>query len=363
MYKEEENRNNSIFKKYSVNSFVLSTVNMIDNLLSNSFNHILKKMEKVEITKPQEEINHLINWTINCKRQKEFKNEKEKNNKNNNKYRIIKNNSCINLKNYNLKKKKSSISEINQPIDLLKKNEFLENDLRNGDEKEFCNLRANNKIIRKELNSYENIIKLKLSTMKDTENKSNTNSKRIYKQILKYPLKKEIFSKTFRAKKIYLDSFYEKELKFQKKLLELKGQNREEIVKNYNQQKAIDSAEQEFRIIKSSAENNNTKKNLMNLIKNSEFQKNGHMFPNQKLRDRSNKRTALVNIKNFMLMNNISYNLEKRFNPNNVSMYNEEKSKILNMECAELELLQHKFQMQRKILLKKGIIKKKKNEI
>ena len=199
--------------------------------------------------------------------------------------------------------------------------------------------------------------------MKNTENKSSSNSKRIYRQILKYPLKKEIFSKTFRAKKIYLDSFYEKELKFQKKLLELKGQNIEEVSKNYNQQEAIDSAEHEFRIIKSSAENNNTKKNLMNLIKNSEFQKSGHMFPSQKLRDRSNKRTALVNIKNFMLMNNISYNLEKRFNPNNVSMYNEEKSKILNMECAELELLQQKFQTQRKILLKKGIINKKKNEI
>ena len=59
LYKEEENRNNSIFKKYTKNCFVLSTVNMIDNLLSKDFKHILKKMDKVELTKPNEEINHL----------------------------------------------------------------------------------------------------------------------------------------------------------------------------------------------------------------------------------------------------------------------------------------------------------------
>lgn len=40
-----EYRNNSIFKKFTVNSFVLSTVNMIDNLLSNPFKDILKKMK------------------------------------------------------------------------------------------------------------------------------------------------------------------------------------------------------------------------------------------------------------------------------------------------------------------------------
>ena len=73
LYKEEENRNNSIFKKYTKNCFVLSTVNMIDNLLSKDFKHILKKMDKVELTKPNEEINHLINWTFNIKRQKDFK--------------------------------------------------------------------------------------------------------------------------------------------------------------------------------------------------------------------------------------------------------------------------------------------------
>ena len=44
LYKEEEIRNNNIFKKFSKNNFVLSTVKMINNLLSDQFNHVLKKM-------------------------------------------------------------------------------------------------------------------------------------------------------------------------------------------------------------------------------------------------------------------------------------------------------------------------------
>jgi hypothetical protein len=43
---------------------------MIDNLLSKDFQEVLKKMEKIEITKQKEEIKDLINKTIIKKRQK-----------------------------------------------------------------------------------------------------------------------------------------------------------------------------------------------------------------------------------------------------------------------------------------------------
>lgn len=367
LYKEEENRNNSIFKKFTVNSFVLSTVNMIDNLLTNPFNHILKKMEKIEITKPKEDISELINWTINLKRQKEFKNEIGKMNKKyNKKHNLKKNKSCQDLnKILNLNKKSSYFPETKQSMILLKKKEIPENYGQKNNEKSLFNFikKTKTKYLNNELNSYEKIIKLKLSSSKNKENKKVTNSKKKYEKILKYPLNKNVFSQSFRQKKYYLDSFYEKELKFQKKLLKLKGQNIEEVSKDYNQQKAIDSAEQQFRIMKSSVENTNTKKNLMNLVKNSEFLTIKHMFPDKKLRDRSNKKACLLKIKNYMKMNNINNSLIKRFDPNNVSIYNEEKSKILDMECIELELLQHKIETERKNLLNKSVNNKKlKNE-
>ena len=78
MYKEEANRSNNVFNKFGTNNFVLSTVNMVNNLLSKPFRDVLKKMDKVEVTKPQEEIKYLINKTLTIKRRKEFKEEMDK---------------------------------------------------------------------------------------------------------------------------------------------------------------------------------------------------------------------------------------------------------------------------------------------
>ena len=362
LYKEEEYRNNSIFKKFTVNSFVLSTVNMINNLLSNPFNHILKKMDKVELTKPKDEISHLINWTLNYKRQKEFKNQIESlknkrlySNKINNK-----NNSYIRLS--NIKNRKCFDLKMNSQIKLLKNYEISKNNEINSNEK--SNNNNNNNIIsinnntKDKLNVSENLVKLKIHPSK-SQNKSKKNYIKISKKIEKYPLNKNVFSKSLLNKKNYLDSFYEKELNFQKGLLKLKGSDVEKTYNNYNQQQAINSAEQEFKILQCTAESKNKKNNLMNLIKNvDEYHKIKLKLPDKQLRELSNKKKILKKKQLSKIINNNNVSLNSIYDPNDVSKYNEEKSKILNMECAELELMEQKFQIQRKNLMNKIKMKK-----
>ena len=97
----------------------------------------------------------------------------------------------------------------------------------------------------------------------------------------------------------------------------------------------------------------------MNLIKNTnEFHALEIMFPDKKLRNRSNKIVDLKNLKNYMLINNITPS-EVRYEPKDVKKYNEEKSKALNLECVKLEQLQNKYQTQRKILMSEGIRRKR----
>ncbi len=352
LYKEEENRNNNIFKKFTKNCFVLSTVKMINNLLSDQFNHVLKKMEKVEITKPQEEINHLINWTIYFQRQKDFKNHLNKTKENSRKI-LYRNNSYIDLRTNNNINNLFNTIEKEQQIKLLKNI-----DLKKNDEKKLSKSQA---IVRK-ITKLEDIYKFKPLYLlsKTNQNKSNKISFNKSQKILKYPLNKDVFSKSLLNKKNYLDSFYEKELNFQKKLLKLKGYDMEKVSNEYNQQQVINTAEQDFKIIRCFAESKNTKKNLMNLVKNTnEFNALTIMFPDRKLRNRSNKVMDLRSLKNYMLMNHISPT-KARYEPSKVKKYNEEKFKGLNMECAKLEQLQNKYQTQRKLLMNEGLRKKNK---
>ena len=352
LYKEEENRNNNIFKKFTKNCFVLSTVKMINNLLSDQFNHVLKKMEKVEITKPQEEINHLINWTIYFQRQKNFKNHLNKTKENSRKI-LYRNNSYIDLRTNNNNNYLFNTIEKEQQIKLLKNI-----DLKKNDEKKLSKSQA----IERKITKLENIYKFKPIYLlsKTNQNKSNKISFNKSQKILKYPLNKDVFSKSLLNKKNYLDSFYEKELNFQKKLLKLKGYDMEKVSNEYNQQQVINTAEQDFKIIRCFAESKNTKKNLMNLVKNTnEFNGLTIMFPDRKLRNRSNKVMNLRSLKNYMLMNHISPT-KARYEPSKVKKYNEEKFKGLNMECAKLEQLQNKYQTQRKLLMNEGLRKKNK---
>ena len=361
LYKEEENRNNNIFKKYTKNCFVLSTVNMIDNLLSKDFKHILKKMDKVELTKPNEEINHLINWTINIKRQKDFKNLYKKEIPNKIEKR---NNSCTELTFLN--KKKFLYKSTKIPLALIKNHKSSKYEKTSSEKPKINNYKKlyKSKSLQNGLNSFDNILKTKslLSTSKnDFNNTNNKASNKKNKKILKYPLNKDIFSKSLLSKKNYLDSIYEKELNFQKKLLELKGYDMQKYSDNFNAQKVISSAEKNFKILNCFAESKNTKKNLINLVKDiNEFQAFQHMFPFKKLRDRSQK-LNLSNLKNFMLLHHIGTN-KPRYDPNDVAKNNEEKSKILSMECAKLEQLEKKNKEQRKILMNICAKKRSKSE-
>ena len=365
LYKEEENRNNSIFKKFTKNDFVLSTVNMIDNLLSKEFKHILKKMKKVEINKPPEEINHLINWTFNIKRQKDFKNQIS----NKEKKIHLRNNSCIQLNNQN--KQKILFKSAKSPLNLYKDKEKKHYDDRNSriyisnHYKKLYNTKSNIN----ELNTFDKLFRSKsiLSSSKINNNKSNNNMtnksfQKKNKKILKYPLDKEIFSKSLLNKKNYLDSMYEKELKFQKKLLELKGYDMQKVTNTFNEQQVINSAENEFKIIKCFAESQNTKKNLMNLVKETTgFQNWRNLLLNEKLINRSHKKFSIMNLKRFMLINHIGISKPK-YDPDSVEKNNDEKSKILNMECAKLEVLEKKLQEKRKNLMNIGIKEKSKDK-
>ena len=129
----------------------------------------------------------------------------------------------------------------------------------------------------------------------------------------------------------------------------------------YNAQSVINSAEKSFKILNCFAESKNTKKNLLNLVKDiNEFQAFKHMFPFKKLRDRSQK-LNLANLKNFMLLHHIGTN-KPRYDPNDVTKNNEEKSKILSMECAKIEQLEKKNKEKRKILMKMSAKKRSKSE-
>ena len=107
LYKEEKNRH-SVLKKFTKTSYITSTLKMINDLLSKDFKNVLKKMDKVEVTKPSYEINSLINRTLLTKSQILF----NKKNKFNFKNKSIKKDNKFNKSN------KNSQSTINLNTDL-----------------------------------------------------------------------------------------------------------------------------------------------------------------------------------------------------------------------------------------------------
>ena len=98
LYKEEQNRY-SVLKKFTKANYITSTMKMINNLLSKDFKNVLKRMDKVEVTKPSDEINSLINWTLIRQRQRQILfNSKNKNNLFKKKAQRA-NNSCSRIRN------------------------------------------------------------------------------------------------------------------------------------------------------------------------------------------------------------------------------------------------------------------------
>ena len=110
IYKEEELRNFNIYNKFTKTGYILSTYKMIDDLLSDDFRKILKNMKKVDVTKPEEEIQDLIDKALMKKQhQNSIKENPNTNNNlninNNNNSNTINYNNMNNNMNYNSNKK------------------------------------------------------------------------------------------------------------------------------------------------------------------------------------------------------------------------------------------------------------------
>ena len=173
-----------------------------------------------------------------------------------------------------------------------------------------------------------------------------------YSKIVKYSPDKDVFSKKMQDKKNYLDSFYEKELTFQKRLLKLKSYDMDWLkTEEYNYQKVIKAANQDFKIIKCFAETKSAKKNLINLMRENEI-KNWEYMTKNKFRGRGTRKMSVLdinNINNFMKIDDIKHTMPK-YNPDDVEKNNDEQEKKLIMECTKLEELQNKCQKQKEML-------------
>ena len=347
LYKEDENRNNNIFDKFGTNDFVLSTIGMVNNLLSTPFREVLRKMKKVEVTKPIEEISYLINKTLAIKRRNEFKEEMEKKSKSKSKKNPHK-----------LHRNKSTFTDISSVMN-KNMNEFeasIKNNIKLVSKKD-SNKNENGKDNNRYEVSTSNAVRTKfmLSSIKTNKYKNTNKSTLInYNKVDKYSPDKDVFSKSLTSKKKYLDSFFEKELLFQKKLLKLKSSDMERVtMDDYNPQQIVKSAEQDFNIIKCFAESKNAKKNLMNLVRSNEL-KNWELMYKNKGRMRTNRRMNLLNLNslnNFMKIHHINQ-IRVKYEPDNAAKNNDEKTKLLTLECAKLEEMQNECLMKKEMLRK-----------
>ena len=347
LYKEDENRNNNIFDKFGTNDFVLSTIGMVNNLLSTPFREVLRKMKKVEVTKPIEEISYLINKTLAIKRRNEFKEEMEKKSKSKSKknpHKLHRNKSTFtdmsSVMNKNMNEFEASIK---YNIKLVSKKDSNKNE--NGKDNNRYEVSTSNAVR----------TKFMLSSIKTNKYKNTNKSTLInYNKVDKYSPDKDVFSKSLTCKKKYLDSFFEKELLFQKKLLKLKSSDMERVtMDDYNPQQIVKSAEQDFNIIKCFAESKNAKKNLMNLVRSNEL-KNWELMYKNKGRMRTNRRMNLLNLNslnNFMKIHHINQ-IRVKYEPDNAAKNNDEKTKLLTLECAKLEEMQNECLMKKEMLRK-----------
>ena len=458
LYKEEKNRH-SVLKKFTKTSYITSTLKMINDLLSKDFKNVLKKMDKVEVTKPSYEINSLINRALLTKSQilfnkkNKFNNIKSKSIKKENKFNKSNKNtqsttnlntdlrirrftnsttninfansiSPINSKKFsklkerpksgvysynrnkinyglsqtNLKKaiKKSrnkSTSNINVDNNENEKSELssLDETIDNEYSKNMQHLLDNNNFSLAK-NSYSYRIKNTSAFFLKGKNKINASSYasdnyttlyNYYRKInyskslpknksyikIKIKPKKEFridvdnFGKTYLEKKIYLDKYCNDEIKFHRKLLESKSVELE-----------MTKEPQDFDAKKMKRDAERTFNKILELCKSS-VNKNINNYLRQRLRENStlninrNISGSLSN-KNEKKNKDIIKNFHYIFNDKNKSdkildakekkyilLNNEEKMKILNMECEQMNQKENEIKKKKKLLFM-GIKKK-----
>jgi len=312
IYKEEELRNFNIYNKFTKTGYILSTYKMIDDLLSDDFRKILKNMKKVDVTKPEEEIQDLIDKAL---MKKQHQNSIKENPNTNNNINIInynnmnnnKNNENINITKSTPISNKNGINPFNQVKSRLvylkkainKRTDKLIKRLIDSSTRKFstsCEVSAKNFKNTNSINSYYDFSNRKnYKLMNWTKMESQINSRKIYKiksnnvsqipkinsltscfrssyskeKIEKYTIDKDNFNKTLIQKRNFLDRYSSKEFNFLKNLLKSKS-NLSEVVKPIDDlelKKVRQDADLNFNMKLEIAKTGRGKKNLSNLIK------------------------------------------------------------------------------------------------
>ena len=381
LYIEEENMNNNLINKYKKSKYILSTITMIDNLLSKDFQKILMKMNNIEITKPNEEIKNMIDKTILTKRVKLFniklKNKKRQNSalnifrshrtilfKDNQEYTGFKTSMAKNTINNKMKKTIHINRNINRNKYFETSQEILFN--KQKQKSRLCiSQRIPDTTKYKRKITKENDDKKNLS-IKDLNNRIKSRIERVkekkrclsnYGQIVKYPIDNENFSKSQLRKKKYLDKYLDKEFLFQKQLLNSKRNEVKDIseIEFYNQINACESAERDFDMILNVQKSNYNTKFISNLITMKQIKINNDKTQNRDKKYKMND-LLLLQIKKDMI--NAKYNRQKRRKgiteinlKKLVDRKNEEDMKKLSVECLDLSFKRKKLENKRRNLI------------
>ena len=385
LYIEEENINNYLIHKFTKTKYILSTITMIDNLLSDDFQNILMKMDNIEITKPKEEIKNMIDKTILTKRGKMFNINLEK------KYRLksaIRTNRNY-LPNEYFKTLKDSQNKIRDDIKINTNIQRTISANRNNYQKlGFSTTKRED--FNKEKNKQKNQLSIsqrmpdgntfKNKVLEDNNSKKNISIKKInyrlksaiqrgnyrknykynYSQVEKYNFDKKYLSKSHIRKKVYLDKYLDKEFIFQKQLLNSKRNEVKDIseIEFYDPRVAHDAAERDFDIILNVQQSNYDTKFISNLLTMKQLKTNNETIQRKDKRYKTND-MSLMQIKKAII--NAKYGKNKRRGgiteislKELIDQKNEDDMKKLSVECLDLSFRKKKLETKRRNLILNG---------
>jgi hypothetical protein len=382
LYIHEENLNSNLVNRYTKAKYIISTITMIDNLLSKDFQHILMKMDNVEITRPKEEIKNMIDKTVLTKRVKLFNLNLEKKNKEKLLYNTYRNKCNI------LKQSKSSSEYkenlVGNPINInkLKKIPIIRNN--NKDEGFYtCSSKLFNQQNKKKkdhlsisqrmpnTNKYKNTIlkdnvsnqtinvkeknyRIKSAIDRVNKNKFLTST---YGQIIKYPVDRESFSKSQIMKKAYLDKYLDKEFVFQKQLLNSKINEVKNIdeIEIFDKRKVYESTERDFDMILNIQKSKYDTKFISNLLTMK------HMKVNNEINKKKEKKSKMADLFVAQVQKDLSEGKYKKLKRrkgiteisirNIIEQKNEDDMKKLSVECADLSFRRKKLENKRRRII------------
>lgn len=394
LYKEEESRNNNLLKKYTKSKYIISTMTMIDNLLSKDFRNIVLKMDKIEITKPSNDITNLINKIIVHKRRRLLFNSNLLNNKRtksamninkginenngvNLKSSLVKNEIDMNIKNkfnmlINNRKSNFNLNK-SAPININnienRNTNYIFNKIYNKNKDSISqsilnynnknNLANNNSIkgFQKNL-STQYIVNNKLT--KNFSNKSKMKKSNISssQKVIKYNFDKYDFSKSYLKKKDYIDKYFDREIDFHKKLLNSKKYENKNIsdIEMFNTKNARISAERDYNII-FNVQNRNYQKDMSSLLNIKQLR-----IINEKNKSKKQvpkEENDIITLKMEKDMINARKKKQRRKGIVEINrkkliwLNNEGKMKKLTAECDEISHREKKIKRQRRRILLK----------